>query len=156
MSESYKSITTCDFQYRLSLCKKSTYQTNSRWGKGDYMVLNKKLQSVFKIGQYLIALFGIATNLLVVIIILHKKNKETFKELNHYSYLWINSLFNLLILTITILSWINECFYPFQVFCPEIRKFVFNQFFKIIFKETSKTILKWHCWMLNSKQKYAL
>ena len=136
MSESYKSMSKCDFQYRLSLCNKSTYHTENWWGRIDYIILNKKLQTAFKIGQYLLALFGIATNLLVVIIILHKKNKETFKDLNHYSYLWLNSVFNLLILIITIISWISECFYPFQVFCPEIHKAVFNQFFKIIFKET--------------------
>ena len=144
-SKQYKTISTCNFEYRLSLCNKTTYQAKNWWGKIDYFILNKKLQSAFKIGQYLVALFGIATNLLVVIIILHKKNKETFKDLNHYSYLWINSVFNLLILIITILSWISECFYPFEVFCPEIRKVKFNQFFKIIFKEVIVTLLKFMC-----------
>ena len=126
-SKEYQSISTCNFEYKLSLCNKSTYQTKNWWGLTDYFILNKKLQSAFKIGQYLVALFGIATNLLVVLIMLHKKNKETFKDLNHYNYLWINSVFNLLILKITILSWINECFYPFEVFCPEIRKVIFIQ-----------------------------
>ena len=145
LSKEYQSISTCDFQYKLSLCNKSTYQTKNWWGKIDYIILNKKLQSAFKIGQYLVALFGIVTNLLVVIIMLHKKNKETFKDLNHYSYLWINSVFNLLILIITIVSWISECFYPFEVFCPEIRKAIFTQYFKIIFKEAIVALLKFMC-----------
>ena len=145
MSKSYKSISTCDFKHRLRLCNKSTYQDEKWWGKVDYIILNKKLQSVFKIGQYLVALFGIATNLLVVIVILHKKNKETFKGLNHYSYLWLNSIFNLLILKISLLSWISECFYPFEAFCPETRKSIFTQFFKIIFKEVIVTLLKFMC-----------
>jgi hypothetical protein len=145
MSKQYQSISTCDFQYKLSLCNKSTYQTKNWWGKIDFFILNKKLQSAFKIGQYLVALFGIATNLLVVLIMLHKKNKETFKDLNHYSYLWINSVFNLIILIITIVSWISECFYLFEVFCPEIRKVIFTQYFKIIFKEVIVTLLKFMC-----------
>ena len=145
LSKQIKSISTCNFQYRLSLCDKSTYQAKNWWGLFDYFILNKKLQSSFKIGQYLVALFGIVTNLLVVIIILHKNNKDTFKGLNHYNYLWLNSAFNLLILIITIISWISECFYPFEVFCPEIRKVIFNQFFKIIFKEVIVTLLKFMC-----------
>ena len=116
-SKSFKSISKCDFQYRLSLCDKSSYQTQNWWGTFDYYILSKKFQTAFKIGQYLVALFGIATNLLVVITILHRKNKETFKDLNHYSYLWLNSVFNLLILLITLLSWTSECFYPFEE-CP--------------------------------------
>ena len=145
MSKQFKSMSTCNFEYKLSLCDKSIYEVRNWWGKIDYSILNKKLQSAFKIGQYLMALLGIVTNLLVVIIILHKNNKDTFKGLNHYSYLWLNSVFNLLTLTITILSWISECFYPFEAFCPEIRKVIFNQFFKIIFKEVIVTLLKFMC-----------
>jgi hypothetical protein len=40
----------------------------------------------------------------------------------------------------------TECFYPFQVFCPEIRKVVFVQFFKIIAKECLTSALRF---MLN-------
>ena len=144
-SKDYKSISNCNFEYRLSLCNKSTYQAQNWWGKSDYFVLNKKLQSALKLGQYIFALIGIVTNLLVVIIIVHKDNKETFKDLKHYSYLWLNSVFYLIILFIWLLSWINECFYPFEAFCPEIRKVLFIQFFKIIFKEVVVTLMKFMC-----------
>ena len=50
-----------------------------------------------------------------------------------------------MILTIWLLSWINECFYPFEAFCPEFRKVIFIQFFKIIFKEVVVTLLKFMC-----------
>ena len=146
MSKSFKSNSSCKFPYRLSLCDKSTFQAQKNWwGMFDYIILNKKFQSVFKIAQYLVALLGIATNLLVIIIILHKKNKEIFKDLNHYSYLWLNSLFYLIILVVTLLSWISECFYPFEAFCPETRKVIFTQFFKIILKEVIVTLLKFMC-----------
>ena len=135
-------MSTCNFEYRLSLCNKSTYQTEYWWDKGDYFILNKKLQPTFKICQYIFALIGILTNLLVVIIVKHKDNKETFKDLKHYSYLYLNSVFNIIILVIWILSWINECFYPFEAFCPEIRKVQLIQYFKIIFKEVIVNLLK--------------
>ena len=144
-SKEYESISKCNFKYKLSLCNKSTYQTENWWENFDYFILNKKLQPAVKLGQYIFALIGIATNVLVVIIVTHKNNKETFKDLKHYSYLYLNSLFNLIILFIRLLSWINECFYPFEVFCPEFRKVVFIQFFKIIFKEVMVTLLKFMC-----------
>ena len=43
---------------------------------------------------------------------------------------------------IHLISWLNECIYPFQVFCPIIRKTVFMQSFKIIVEETLMTALK--------------
>ena len=141
-SKEYESISTCNFEQRLSLCNKSTYQTENWWGKSDYYSLNKKLQPALKLGQYIFALIGIATNLFVVIIIAHKDNKETFKGLKHYSYLCLNSMFYLIILIIWLLSWINECFYPFEAFCPEFRKETFIQYFKIIFKEVVVNLLK--------------
>ena len=144
-SKEYKSISTCNFEYRLSLCNKSTYQIKNWWDTGDYFILNKKIQPALKLGQYVFALIGIVTNLLVVILIVHKDNKETFKDLKHYSYLWINSLLNLIILFIWLLSWMNECFDPFEAFCPEFRKVIFFQFFKIIFKEVIVTLLKFMC-----------
>ena len=46
-SKQFKSMSTCNFQYKLSLCDKSTYQTQNWWGKIDYFILNKQLQSAF-------------------------------------------------------------------------------------------------------------
>ena len=51
----------------------------------------------------------------------------------------------MIIFVIEILSWMTECFYPFEVFCPEIRKLVAIQFFKIIFKECLVTMLRFMC-----------
>ena len=144
-SKAYESISKCNFEYKLSLCNKSTYQAENWWETDDYFILNKKLQPALKLGQYIFALIGIAANLFVVIIVLHKKNKETFKDLKHYRYLCLNSVFYLTILLIWLLSWINECFYPFEAFCPEIRKVQFIQFFKIIFKEAIVNLLKFMC-----------
>ena len=75
--------------------------------------------------------------------ILNKKFQIAFKI---HTYLWMNSLFCMIVLVIELLSWMTECFYPFEVFCPEIRKIVAIQFFKIIFKECFVTMLRF---MLN-------
>lgn len=111
----------------------------------DYYSLNKKLQSVVKITTYLVALFGIITNYMTVGIIFGKNNKEIFKDLKHYAYLGFNSAFSLVILLIELLSWTSECFYPFEVFCPQIHKSIFIQLSKMIFKECLVTFLRFMC-----------
>jgi hypothetical protein len=39
----------------------------------------------------------------------------------------------------------TECFYPFELFCPEIRKLIAIQFFKIIFTECFVTLFRFMC-----------
>ena len=134
-SKSFKERSKCSFKNRLDLCNKTDFRIKDIWSTIDYYLLNRKLQSAFKISSYLISLFGIVTNLITVIIIVLKSNSDLFKEFKHYRYLGINSTFCLIILIIDIFSWTTECFYPFEAFCPEIRKVVFFQFFKVIFKE---------------------
>ena len=129
------SLSNCFFPKKIDLCNKSNYRIKSVWDTSDYMELNEIFKIVIKILSYIVSLFGIITSLLVIITILHKKNKELFKEFKQFSYLWINSLFNLLIFIIQMLSWMSECFYPYVVFCPEIRKSIFVQVFKMVFKE---------------------
>ena len=55
------------------------------------------------------------------------------------------SAFCIVISIIDILSWMTKCFYPFEVFCPEIRKLASIQFFKTIFKECFVTLLRFMC-----------
>ena len=145
-SKSFKERSKCDFDHRLELCNKTNYRIENIWSTIDYYYLNKKLQSALKISSYVISLFGIASNLLIVTTIVIKSNSDLFKGFKQYTYLCINSVFCLMILVINILSWTTECFYPFEVFCPEIRKIVFFQFFKIIFKECLTTTFRF---MLN-------
>lgn len=142
-SEAFESIWKCDFEHRLSLCR--DYKINSILGISDFVDFNKRLVIFSKISTYIVCLFGIAGNILVILVICHKCNRELFKEFKQYHYLWINAVFSLLILTIEILCWINECFYPYEIFCPEIRKLVAIQFFKILFKECLVTSFRFMC-----------
>ena len=142
-SNAYKSISNCNFEHRLSLC--DNYKNKDILGTEDFLFLNKKLQIISKIATYVISLFGIVTNLLVVLVILYKNNTESFKEFKQYSYLWLISLFSILILSIEMLSWITECFFPFEVFCPDIRKLVAFQFFKVILVECLIPAFRFMC-----------
>ena len=145
-SDSFKQISKCNFEMRLELCNKTNFKITNIWSSIDYTLLNKKLQTAIKVSSYLISFLGLITNMLVIVLIMKKDNSDLFKQIKQYSYLCLNSLFCLLILSINVLSWMTECFYPFKVFCPEIRKVVLVQFFKIIFKECLTTTFRF---MLN-------
>ena len=64
-----------------------------------------------------------------------KTNQQEFKEFKQYDYMQVNSIFKCCILLLQMSSWLNECIYPYQVFCPVIRKLVGFQYFKIIIQE---------------------
>ena len=132
----------CNFTLMKRLCDKIGYKINDIWGLYDYSILNKKFEIGFKISSYVFSFLGIVTNLIVIITILHKENKDLFKGLKQYNYLCYNSIFSLLILVIQLFSWMSECFYPYEVFCPEIRKLVFIQVFKMVFKECFVTAFR--------------
>ena len=144
-STGFKSISKCNFERKLSYCNKSNYHIKDIWDLNDFLILSKKLQIVFKILLYPTAFLGLITNIIVVIVIQMKENSDLFKEFKHYSYLCLNSVFCIMIFVIELLSWMNECFYPFSVFCPQIRKLVAIQFFKIIFKECFVTLFRFMC-----------
>ena len=144
-STAFKSMSKCNFEERIDLCNKSNYKIKDIWDESDIFILSKKLQTAFKIILYPTAFLGLITNIIVVGVILKKENSDLFKGIKHYSYLYLNSIFCIIIMIIELLSWMTECFYPFEVFCPEIRKFVPIQFFKIIFKECLITLLRFMC-----------
>lgn len=144
-SSSFKSLGKCEFSQRLSLCDKTTYIKKDVWTDSDYRLLNKKLQIAVKISLYLVSFLGLTTHIIIIIVLLKKENSDLFKEYKQFSYLCLNSVFCLMISVIEILSWMTECFYPFEVFCPEIRKLIAMQFFKIIFKECLVTVFRFMC-----------
>ena len=144
-STGFKSISKCNFEQKVSYCNKSNYQIKDIWDENDFLILNKKLRISFKILVYPTAFLGLITNIIVVVVIQLKENSDLFKEFKHFSYLCLNSVFCIMILVIEILSWMNECFYPYEVFCPEIRKLVAIQFLKIIFKECFVTLFRFMC-----------
>ena len=141
-SSDFKSIEKCNFEQKLQLCNKSNFVPKYINTYYDIKIAVYITQIILNILSYMLPIFGIVTNLLVIITISSKKNKEEFKDIKQYEYLRMNSICNCLILLIHMISWLNECIYPFQVFCPIIRKTIFMQWFKIIVQETFMTALK--------------
>ena len=144
-STAFKSISKCNFEEKVKLCNKSNYKIKDIWDESDIFMLSKKIQTAFKIMLYPTAFLGLITNIIVVIVIVKKENADLFKKYKQYSYLYLNSIFCIIIMVIELLSWMTECFYPVEVFCPEIRKLVPIQFFKIIFKECFISMLRLMC-----------
>lgn len=145
-SEEYRARRdTCEFTRRLAICDKSHFATRDFFGKNDWLVLNKILLVVFKIFTYVVSFAGLVTSFLVLATIFHKDNSDLFNQFKQYSYLNILSIFSVFILTIHLLSWTTECFYPFRVFCPKIRRTLFFQFFRIVVVECTNTTFQFMC-----------
>lgn len=142
-SDEYRNRNKCRFEQRLKLCNRSKLATTTIiWDTYKYFIFNKKLQITIRVLTYVVSSIGISTNLIIAIVLFSDHNKEHFKGLNHYRYLAFNSIFAIIILTIELLSWLVECFYPFQVFCLDMHKTLVAQVFKIVFKECLVALLR--------------
>ena len=114
---------TCNFTRMIDLCnKKSLHQGHDKptfiWTWSYWVDLNSAFELVLTSLNYLISIVGIYTNSMVVLVIMGKRTKEMFKDYKHYSYLSLNSIFNIIMLSIQIFSWLVECSKLTWVFCP--------------------------------------
>lgn len=131
-----RSRKSCDFNNRLEKCNKTGFvrkqsnSFNSSFGF-DLIVISQFLLILF---TPLICLFGIVTNILVILVVVKKQNRKELKE-KQYSYMAINSASNIIVCFIEVISLMGECQYPFGIFCSTIRR-VFVQYLKIILVET--------------------
>ena len=136
MNEFKSVLNGSEFKTRIKLCNRSNFTTNEIISVSDVFILNKKLQIAINISNLTISLLGIVANILVIITVYETKQTQ------QYIYLSMNSITNIVILCIEMLSWMNECIYPYQVFCPKIRKLIAIQLFKIVFKELIATVFR--------------
>ena len=141
-SDSYKSRSMCNFTSRLKLCNKSNFQPKSVVTIFEISEAFTMTEVVINILSYILSIFGLVTNLLVIKTISSKTNEKSFKPYKQYDYFRLNSICNCSILLINLISWLNHCVYPFQVFCPVIRKSVFMQYFNIVFEDILITMLR--------------
>ena len=133
-------FTKCHFETRLRNCNKSQRPITKNGNNiaFDLMIISQFLLVIF---TPIVSFIGIITNLFTFLTIVNKKNRSELKE-KHYIYMAINSISNILILVIQIISLINECQYPFGIFCSSVRKYKFVQYFKIIVVETCSSFLR--------------
>ena len=130
-------IDKCDFPSRLEKCKKKSFKLKKSqpWAL-DFMIISQFLLDVF---TPLLSVFGIVTNLIVIVVVL--KSKKILKE-KQYVYMAINSVSNIFVFLIQLLSLMNECQYPFGIYCSSVRKLLFVQYFKIIFTEAVSSFFR--------------
>lgn len=134
MRKAKSNMSPCDFEKLMKICNKTEWRrVENIWDLSDTKSLNKGIRIFLSITSYLLSLFGIFTNLIVVLIIWSKSNKEIFKDLNQYPYLGVLSVCHISILLLQILSWISDCKNTLDLFCPETRKLIPIQFFKVLF-----------------------
>lgn len=132
----------CDYEAEMKrLCVKRRRPT-VEWTVYDWARFNKCAQLVCDTLVLVVSLLGIVTNSLVVLVIVRKENRDLFKGFKQYTYLSSISVFSISILCIQIVSWLSDCKETISIFCPETRRFIPVQFFKIIFKETSIPALR--------------
>ena len=129
-------INDCQFKQRLSKCNKSqfsiirTKQTN-KMSFSEVMFLWDFISIIL---LPLICIFGIVTNILVIVNVSKKENKTILKE-NQYAYMRLKSIANCLIFFVQILSLMNICQGESGIYCPDIHRLVPIQYIKIIFVE---------------------
>lgn len=86
--------------------------------------------------------FGIVTNALVVYVVSHKSSKKELEN-NHYKFMRLNAVVNIVILLIEPLTIITECQgYIMGILCSPPRFVLFVQYFKIIVVEYSSNALR--------------
>ena len=111
----------CDFDSRVKICNRSNFKPPLK-PKNVYgfelMIISKFL--LVAIFTPLVCLFGTVTNMLIILTVTNKKNEKELKE-KQYSYMAITSAINMSIFLIQIVTLINECDYPFGLFCSSIR-----------------------------------
>ena len=141
-SEEFKSMSRCNYERRLEICNRTNFEIKPVITYFEIKETMIMIESVINIVSYPLSIFGILTNLFIIITISSKKNKEDFKGIKQYNYLRINSICSCLILIIHLFSWLNGCFYPYQIFCSEARKTLFLQYVKIVIVEVFETSLR--------------
>jgi hypothetical protein len=132
----------CNFEHRIALCNRSNFHMKSTITYFEISESMKWTKYMVNMISFLLCIFGIVSNLLVIITISNKKNKAEFKEFNQYKYMRIRAICSCLILSIHFMSWLTECDYPFQIFCSVLRKTLFLQYLKIILGQVLATSLR--------------
>lgn len=130
-------FTACDFDHRVSLCKKTNFQANKLSHSAEALTAYDYLQifqTVSLILRSVIGALGIVTNLISCYVIVHNIHMEFMRD-KHYMYMVLHCVSNIIICLIELVILMNECEYPFSFFCSSIRKFVAIQYVKIIFGE---------------------
>lgn len=136
----------CDFNRMIKRCNRSNFGAKPlTWTFVESVVFANILQLSSTILIFSIGFVGILNNFIIARVIFCQKNQETFKNCNQFVYLGWNSIFSIVILVIQLFSRMSDCTIKYTISCPNTRKIVAVQFFKLIFKEGLVTACRFMC-----------
>ena len=119
----------CDFKNRFKLCKKENFVSSENkptdFTPLDFMIVSEFTLIIF---SRLISLIGIILSVLAIIVLVKGKGSKE----NQYHYMVIYSVSNIFIFIVQITSLLNECQFPFGIFCSGVYRSLPAQYFKII------------------------
>lgn len=134
--------------YRLELCDLSNFSSNSIVAskyRPTYFDLSEKwklIEFLLIVLTPMICLFGIVTSSLVVFVVAHKSNLKELEN-NHYKFMKLNAIVNIVILVIEPIDFLTECQgYVMGLICSPLRFSLFVQFLKIILVEYLSNVLR--------------
>lgn len=129
----------CQFEERIKRCEKYHFQADLHPKRFlDFMVVSKLVINILKFAA---SIFGLLTNLTVVVVIVNKENRKTLKE-KQYAYMVINSVVNMSVMLIELVSFASECQQPFGLFCSRVRTNIVVQYFNIAFVQGLASFLR--------------
>lgn len=120
----------------ISLCNKSGYHVNddpNRYHFNSFEFLHLSEYLIILVTA-IVSLAGVVANSLTIAILLNKRFEKEFKQ-KQYTYMVIYSVSNVLVCFIQLVSLVNECQRPAEIFCSRVRKSNVVQYFKIVFVE---------------------
>ena len=125
----------CDFNQMLENCNRSNFHIkDNEWTLNDTKEVSILIEFIFIILLPIVCFIGLGFNLMIIFTLSIDDNKKDLSKVQ-YLHLKLLSVSNIMILIINILSLLYEC-QPHQgIFCSEVRKSLFVQYFKIIIGE---------------------
>jgi len=129
------------FLKRLNLCNRTSFHKLNLPPQNTNKFIMLFVDFILIIISPLACVLGIASNVVVIFLVCHKPNCKELKE-NHYKYMALYSASNIIFLLIQPITLISECQSFEGLFCSQVRKFAFSQYFKIIFGEYFSNFLR--------------
>ena len=115
---------TCNFGNLFAQCNQTTLRTSRKWLKEDVAYIFNWIELIGPIATFpFISATGFGLNLLIILIIVAKKNRHIFSENAHermLKYILMNSSFNMLECFLSVFNLMSECLGSNSVFCSAI------------------------------------
>ena len=135
----------CQFEKKFNNCLIIETNFRPRLTALNFFYLFEWLKLVLEVYfKTCLALLGVITNLLIMMVIKNKKQKVHLDNFM-YKHIFFNSMFNFLFCLIHSFSLMNVCIFPKSSFCSTIYKTIWAQYFKIIFIEFLGNSLRLCC-----------